>query len=236
MAQIVVSGGDHGVAVFIDGLKYPRTAAYYVADTYENKVIADALAQASLITITEDFTATFKDPGRLIPVVSDAPVNAVAATLTTNLTGDNNDLVYTAKTKGAAGNNIKIKYTDPGEETEACVATLSGSGTATDPYIIDVTLKHDVSSITATAKDVKEAVEANEDADKLVEIDNANTDNGTGTVTELPATPLANGVDGTVAGEGRMVQNNGTIYFTTADNSISDANWLKIVGVALSGE
>lgn len=233
MAQIVVSGE---VAVFIDGLKYPRTAAYYVADTYENKVIADALAQASLIDITENFTATFKDPGRLIPAVSDAPVNAVAATLTTSLDGTKNDLVYTAKTKGAAGNNIKIKYTDPNDETEACVATLSGSGTATDPYVIDVTLKHSGDNITATAANVKAAIEANDDANKLVEIDNANTDDGTGTVTAMPATPLENGEDGTVAGEGRMVQKSGVIYFTIADNSISDANWYKIVGTALGAD
>jgi hypothetical protein len=236
LAQIVVSGGDHGVAVFIDGLKYPRTAAYYVADTYENKIIADALVQASLISIAENFTATFKDPGRLIPAVSEAPVNAVAATLTTSLDGDDNDLVYTARTKGAAGENIKIKYTDPNKATEACVATLTGSGTATDPYVIDVTLKHDGNDITATAANVKAAIEANDDADKLVEIDNANDDDGTGTVTAMPATALDNGEDGTVAGEGRMVQKSGVIYFTTADNSISDANWLKIVGTALSAE
>jgi hypothetical protein len=233
LAKIVVTGDR---AVVIDGLKYPRTAAYYVADTYENKIIADALVQASLITITENFTATFKDPGRLIPVVSDAPVNAVAATLTTNLTGDNNDLVYTAKTKGAAGENIKIKYTDPDKATEACVATLSGSGTATDPYVIDVILKHDGTNITATAANVKAAVESNVDANKLVEIANASGNNGTGIVTELAATALDNGVDGTVAGEGRMVQKSGVVYFTTADNSVSDANWLKIVGADLSAE
>ena len=233
MAQIVVSGDR---AVVIDGLKYPRTAAYYVADTYENKIIADALVQASLIDITENFTATFEDPGRLIPAVSDAPVNAVAATLTTTLTGDHNDLVYTAKTKGAAGENIKIKYTNPNKATEACVATLTGSGTATDPYVIDVTLKHNGTNITATAADVKAAIEDNVDANKLVAIVNANGNNGTGIVTELAATALDNGVDGTVAGEGRMVQKSGAIYFTTADNSVSDANWLKIVGDALSAE
>ena len=236
MAQIVVSGGTHGVAVFIDGLKYPRTAAYYVADTYENKVIADALVQASLITITENFTATFEDPGRLIPAVSAAPVNAVAATLTTALTGDNNDLVFTAKTKGTAGENIKIKYTDPGKATETCAAALTGSGTATDPYVIDVTLKHDGTNITATAANVKAAVEANTAATKLVAIANASANNGNGSVTELAATALDNGVDGTVAGEGRMVQNSGVVYFTVADNSVSDANWLKIVGADLSTE
>lgn len=233
MAKIVVEGS---VAVYINGLKYPRTNPYLVADTYENKVIADALASASLITITESFTATFKDVGELIPAIPAAPVNAVAATLTTNLTGANNDLVYTAKTKGAAGENIKIKYTDPDDETEACVATLSGSGTATDPYVIDVTLKHDGTNITATAANVKAAVEANVDATKLVAIANASDNDASGTVTEMDATALDNGVDGTVAKKGRMVQKSGVIYFTTADNSVSDANWLKVVGVDLSVE
>ena len=41
LAKIVV---DDSVAVYIDGLKYPRTNPYLVADTYENKVIADVLA------------------------------------------------------------------------------------------------------------------------------------------------------------------------------------------------
>lgn len=233
MAKIVVGGS---VAVYIDGLKYPRTNPYFVTDTYKNKVVADALAAASLVTITENFTATFKDVGELIPAIGTTPVNAVAATLTTNLTGDNNDLVYTAKTKGAAGENIKIKYTDPDDETEACVATLSGSGTATDPYVIDVTLKHDGTNITATAANVKAAVEANTAAAKLVAIANASANNGTGTVTELAATALDNGVDGTVAKKGRMAQKSGVIYFTTADNSVSDTNWLKVVGVDLSVE
>ena len=35
-----------------------------------------------------------------------APVNAVASTLTTSLTGANNDMVFTAKRKGAYGNGI----------------------------------------------------------------------------------------------------------------------------------
>jgi hypothetical protein len=233
LAKIVVDGS---VAVYIDGLKYPRTNPYLVADTYENKVIADALASASLITITESFTATFKDVGELITAIAAAPVNAVAATLTTDLTGNNNDLVYTAKTKGIAGENIQIKYTDPDKATAACVATLTGSGTVADPYIIDVTLKHSGSAITATAANVKAAIEDNAAATKLVAITNAAGNDASGTVTEMDVTALDNGVDGTVAKKGRMVQKSGVIYFTTADNSVSDANWLKVVGVDLSVE
>ena len=48
-----------------------------------------------------------------IDVEFGTPVNGVLASLSTALTGDNNDITFTSKLPGAAGNNIAISYTKP---------------------------------------------------------------------------------------------------------------------------
>ena len=90
MAKIVVTGDR---AVVIDGLKYPGAAEYNVADTYENKIIAEALVGASLITITENFTATA--PKGVMPNQPDSVANDVAT-----LTNDFNALLDKLKDAG----------------------------------------------------------------------------------------------------------------------------------------
>lgn len=55
-----------------------------------------------------------------------APVNAVVATLTTALSGANNDLVYTAKRKGTYGNGITVAYVDPGLPSQALSVSVAG--------------------------------------------------------------------------------------------------------------
>lgn len=64
----------------------------------------------------------------LLPSVAAlAPVNAVVAALTTSLSGANNDLVYTAVTKGAIGNSTTIAYTNPGTPSSALSVSVTGS-------------------------------------------------------------------------------------------------------------
>ena len=55
-----------------------------------------------------------------------APVNAVAATITTSLPGANNDLVFTAKRKGVYGNEITVAYVDPGTPSAALSVAVVG--------------------------------------------------------------------------------------------------------------
>lgn len=50
--------------------------------------------------------------------IAGAPDIATAASLTTDLTGDNNDLVWTAKVAGVAGEEITVEYVDPGVDCE----------------------------------------------------------------------------------------------------------------------
>jgi len=118
-----------------------------------------------------------------------APVNAIVATLTTALAGTNNDLVFTAKTKGAYGNGITIQYINPGVETATESVAVVGKAIA-------VTLRS-VSSVLSTAAQVKTAIDGNAAAAALVTVANAGGNNGTGAVIALAATPLASGVNGT---------------------------------------
>lgn len=118
-----------------------------------------------------------------------------AATLTTSLAGENNDLVFTAKVAAAfagPGNDRAIAYLNPGALTAACAAEVV-SDDSQNRVTINVTLKHDGTSITATAADVKAAIEANADAAALVSVANAAENTGVGVVTAMAATLLASG-------------------------------------------
>ncbi len=113
------------------------------------------------------------------------------ASLETDMTGDDNDLVFTAKVPGTTGNSLTIALVDPEEET------AEESIDVTDPDII-VTLRS-VSSVLSTAAQVKAALEADEDAMALIGVEFAADNDGTGVVTELSETALAGGgVDGLV--------------------------------------
>lgn len=152
-----------------------------------------------------------------------APVNAVAASLATALGGANNDLDFTAKLKGAAGNNITIAYIDPPGNNVA----LSVAVTGTD---IVVTLATDGSSaITSTAAQVKAAIEASAAAAALVSVAHHVGNDGSGVVTALAEAPLANGVDGTLGDPWEQRYYGGYVYLNASDAkaTVSTANWKK---------
>lgn len=191
-----------------------------IADA-DGKVSGEKL-DATLSALKDgDFTALHKHA-----LVEDTPVNAVAATLTTDLTGDDNDLVFTAKTKGVVGNDIMITYVDPGEETATESVEVTGSA-------IVVTLRS-VSSVLSTALEVTAAIEGDAAADALVTVANAAANDGTGSVTEMEAAALADGVDGTTGTAGEMRFDADAMYVCTADNTTADGNWKKVALEALS--
>ena len=155
------------------------------------------------------------------------PVNAVAATLSTNLTGTNNDLVFTAKAAGVAGNSISVAYVDPGEETASETVSVSGRS-------ITVTLRS-VSSVLSTATQVKAAIEANASAVALVSVANKAANDGTGSVIAMVAAVLASGVDATEAQAGDMLVDGTNIYMATAEvTKASTSGWRKVAHSALS--
>ncbi len=113
---------------------------------------------------------------------------ATQATLTTSLTGINNDLVYTAVTGGSVGNAISVEYIDPGEASQPLEIDVVGSA-------IRVWLATDaLEAITTIANDISAAIAAHPVASTLVTVANAGTDDGTGVVTAMAATHLAGGV------------------------------------------
>lgn len=112
---------------------------------------------------------------------------AVAATLSTNLTGSNNDLKFDAVTPGTAGNSITIAYVDPaGNDAELSVVVVSNA--------ITVNLATGVAgAITSTAEEIADAIAASVPAAALVTAVNKAGNDGTGVVTAMAATPLAGG-------------------------------------------
>lgn len=118
-----------------------------------------------------------------------------AATLTTNIAGDNNDMVFTAKVNAAyagPGNDRAIAYLNPGALTANCSVAVVPDDSQ-NRVTINVTLKHDGTNIIATAAEVKAAIEASPEAAALVSIAYANSDTGAGIMTAMDATPLAGG-------------------------------------------
>ena len=112
-----------------------------------------------------------------------------AATLTTNLEGENNDLVYTAKTGNGLigpGNDITIEYVNPGALQATCDVSV-------DEKAITVILKHSGDAITATAEDVKNAIEADDDAKALVTVAKVDEETMAGTVAAMSKTFLTGG-------------------------------------------
>lgn len=152
-------------------------------------------------------------------LVAADPKNAVAATLATDLVGLNNDLVFTAKTKGVIGNSIKVVYVDPQANDAALAVTVSGT-------IITVSLQTGgAGAITSTAAQVTAAIAALPAAHALVAVTNKDGHNGTGVVTAMAETALASGVDGTVGVKGDILLTTGKIWVCTAANGTADGNW-----------
>jgi len=120
----------------------------------------------------------------VVPVTDLTPAKA---TLTTSLTGTNNDLVFTAKRGGTWGNSIQVAYIDPGGTSADLSVVVSG-------FLITVNLARAASAISSTAAAISMAIAANLDAAALVDVANASANDGTGIVTALTATNLSGGV------------------------------------------
>lgn len=112
---------------------------------------------------------------------------AVRAALSTNLTGTNNDLTFTAVTAGAGGNSVTVSYVDPAGNDQALAISVLGSA------ITASLATGSGGEITTTAAQLKTAIEASVPASALVTVANKTGNDGTGVVTALAATALAGG-------------------------------------------
>lgn len=121
-----------------------------------------------------------------MPVVDAAPV---AASLTTALSGANNDLTFTAKAGGAWGNDIQIAYIDPGGVSATPSVVVAG-------FLITVNLGRAASAINTTASRIITLIRSSADARALVDVELAASNDGTGLVTAMTANALAGGIFG----------------------------------------
>ena len=80
-----------------------------------------------------------------------APVNAVASTLTTSLTGANNDMVFTAKRKGAYGNGITVAYVNPGTPSAALSVAVVGKAITVNLATGAGTVQVETATVTAAS-------------------------------------------------------------------------------------
>lgn len=111
-----------------------------------------------------------------------------SASLTTALTGTNNDLTFTSDAKADTGNSVRITYTNPNVASAALAVTVSGSD-------ITVSLGNTATAgtISSTAAQVRDAVNGHAAASALVDAANAPGNDGTGVVTAMPLTALTGG-------------------------------------------
>lgn len=136
----------------------------------------------------------------------------VAASLTTALAGDNNDLTYTALVPGTAGNGIAVQYIDPAGNDKPLAVNVVGSAIlvslATGP----------AGAITSTAGDIATEIAATPAAAALVSAGNAAGNDGTGVVTAMTLTALTLGADNdlnTITLNGAVM--GGAAYFQAGD-------------------
>lgn len=160
------------------------TAAALALNTAKN--LAAAYHTIDADDVANGMALAAPRPERLIIHVKNA-AKETKATLTTDLTGDNNDLKYTSKLNGALGNAITVEYVDPdGANAELAVSV---DGTAITVSLATGAAK----AITTTASDIATAIAAHAEANALVAVANAGSDTGVGTVTEMAATALTGG-------------------------------------------
>lgn len=117
-----------------------------------------------------------------------------ASTLSTNLTGSNNDLTFTAVTAGADGDDISIEYVDPSANSAALSVDVTGDAIAVN------LATNGSGTITSTASQVKAAIEASAAASALVTVALKTGNTGAGVVTALAETNLAGGYDAELVG------------------------------------
>jgi hypothetical protein len=124
-------------------------------------------------------------PGMRLDSLRARRTTAVTATMSTALTGANNDMDFTAVPVGYLGNLVTVRYVDPGTDASPEVVTVSGSA-------ITVTLRS-ASSVLSTAAQVKTAIDAEPTAAALVTCANKAANSGAGNVTAMTAQAFAGG-------------------------------------------
>jgi len=149
------------------------------------------------------------------PITAGAPIAPVAATGTAFET---NTLIYTARTKGAAGNSIVVNLIDPEEDAEAEVVSVSGS-------TINVTLASKEGAITSDLDAVKAAIVDNAAAAALIDV---SIGGDSSTIAAEAMTQLGTGVDGTTGAAGALRYSDAALYISVNESTTAVSNWKAI--------
>jgi len=114
---------------------------------------------------------------------------SAAASVTTALAGDNNDLVFTFKNKGIFGNEYQILYQQYG------TGKPIGGVIITRESIDKLQIKVNINAEVTTATVLKGYVDADADTMYLLTVTNAGGNDGSGTVPLMSAVDFTGGVD-----------------------------------------
>lgn len=126
-------------------------------------------------------------------------IKKASATLSTAMTGTNNDLDFTAVEGGLEGEEVTVEFVDPGGTTATLSIDVQGTG-------VKVNLGRAGSAINTTAAALKTAWDAS-GAVALATVALKSGNDGTGLVTALAETPLSgSGYDFGVAEEAATAQ------------------------------
>ena len=162
------------------GVNIRETIVAGVSDVFpygDVRIVVPGLHADDVIVSVLNMTDLVDATGYLDATVAQGPA---AATLTTNLAGDLNDVRYDARERGADGNNITVDY------------DLGGAlGVAVTGSAIVVT----VVTLVTTARQVIDAVNAKAAASALVLASVPPGQDGTGVVVATGALSLAGGLD-----------------------------------------
>ena len=127
-------------------------------------------------------------------------VGGEKATARTFLLFEHNDLRFTAKNEGEAGNYIRVRYIKHTTANTTATVSVTGAGTEEDPYFITVNLRwtegdYGAQNITTTATNVVSLINNHTTAKTLIDVEHVAGSNGTRAVLEMPETPLVGGFD-----------------------------------------
>lgn len=177
------SGGLLGqqTTLQVSGAKGSQVLFFGDGTSYTN--IKDAINNTSDVTgVTASFSTNAVANSKRIDLTDDAVSTTSLYSLTTGLTGANNDLSYTSSFTDA-----RVRYVDPGSNNAALSVSVSG-------HDVTVNLATDGSgTITSTATQVAAAIQGSGAASAVVTVGNKPGNNGSGVVTALGYTSLHGG-------------------------------------------
>ena len=162
-----------------------------------------------------------------------APGAVAYATASTGVVASNNAITWTATQSGAAGNDIRVILSDPGQASQALAVTVSGT-------VVTVSLATGAGAgaITSTPALIIAAVAANGNAAALVTGANTGASTGAAAVTAASKRLEGGGITGWVDTLGAIVAASAAKYRATSEffMSVNDALAYQIeVGKAVTG-